>query len=341
MGKRIKHKPHLTKENIPPETAIELDQLAILLKVIKGNCIVFAVYHSVPEREFIVAELRQRVPFPIKELFLSEKRKDVIGLLTSLDGDPGQGNGGLFLYDLERTFPESLGNLNLQRETLREIPHALIFWVREFALREIAEKAPDFWAWRSEVFDFRLSSPELAEATKRDYLEEPHFYHKSREDLDRRISLFRELLMQQEQEEKPDREMIAYLARKIGSMYNEISEYDAALSYLKKSRQIYRELSDKQGEAEAINLLGIVNGKRGNYQTAIQYFDQFSKICEELGDRAGLARTWWNQGIIYGKRGEKNKQVELWKKSIEMNKKIGIPTADDEKELEQLLSEGE
>lgn len=62
-------------------------------------------------------------------------------------------------------------------------------------------------------------------------------------------------------------------------------------------------------------------------------------ICEELGDRAGLARTWWNQGIILGLKNDLKKKVELWRKSIEINNSIGIPTEDDQKALEELINE--
>jgi tetratricopeptide (TPR) repeat protein len=60
------------------------------------------------------------------------------------------------------------------------------------------------------------------------------------------------------------------------------------------------------------------------------------KICEELGDRAGLAVCWWNQGLIYNKRKNYKKQIQLWEKSIQINKEIGIPTIEDEKKLAEL-----
>jgi hypothetical protein len=58
-----------------------------------------------------------------------------------------------------------------------------------------------------------------------------------------------------------------------------------------------------------------------------------------LGDRAGLAISWWNQAIIYGEKKDRNKKIELWRKSIEMNKSIGIPIYDDERALKDLIRE--
>jgi tetratricopeptide (TPR) repeat protein len=60
------------------------------------------------------------------------------------------------------------------------------------------------------------------------------------------------------------------------------------------------------------------------------------KIKEELGDRSGLARTWWNQGVIHQQNKNYKKQIQLWEKSIQINKEIGIPTEKYEKELAEL-----
>ena len=336
MSKRIKQSAVRIASKLPLEIFIEIDQLAILLKAIKGNCIIFALYHSVADRELVIAELKKRFQGKIKELFFSDKRKDVIGLLTSLNGRKLNKRGGIFLYELEKTFPESLGNLNLQREILAEVPQPLVFWIREFALREIAEKAPDFWAWRTEVFDFRLNKPELAAPTVRAYLSERSFYHKTREDLDRRIHLFQELLEQHEREAAPDKNMIAYLSEKLAQMHYYLSDFDLAWKYLEKGLNIYQELGDRAGLAKCYGNQALILQAWGRLDEAMALFKKIEQIFTELGDRAGLARTWWNQGIIYGKKGDKKRQIELWRKAIATNKAIGIPTEEDERALAEL-----
>jgi tetratricopeptide (TPR) repeat protein len=75
----------------------------------------------------------------------------------------------------------------------------------------------------------------------------------------------------------------------------------------------------------------------GKLQEAMTLHKKQEKIHEELGDRAGLARTWWNQGIIHGDQGDIDKKITLWQKSIAVNKELGIPTEEDEKELEKIL----
>jgi tetratricopeptide (TPR) repeat protein len=61
---------------------------------------------------------------------------------------------------------------------------------------------------------------------------------------------------------------------------------------------------------------------------------------EQLGDRAGLAICWWNQGLIYEQINDPKSQARLWRKSIETNKDIGIPTEWHEKHYKELEKRG-
>ncbi|MFP5264444.1 MAG: ATP-binding protein [Blastocatellia bacterium] len=60
----------------------------------------------------------------------------------------------IFLFDLERAFPESLGFLDLQREVLAEMEISVVCWVTPFEHREIAGRAPNFYSFRTAIFDF-------------------------------------------------------------------------------------------------------------------------------------------------------------------------------------------
>jgi len=92
------------------------------------------------------------LPLPVEEFTLTTARRNPFDLIEGVKAD---GRVACFVYDVEDAFPEALGYLNLQRERLAELPHAVVFWVREYGLRQIGVQAPDFWAWRSGVFDFR------------------------------------------------------------------------------------------------------------------------------------------------------------------------------------------
>ena len=53
-----------------------------------------------------------------------------------------------------RDGPEILADLNFAREAYpQDVPHPVLFWLPEEALAQFIEKAPDFWRWRSDVFE--------------------------------------------------------------------------------------------------------------------------------------------------------------------------------------------
>ena len=69
------------------------------------------------------------------------------------------------VYGLENSLREQsqnspvLGRLNHERDLLRQsIPAALLIWLPDFALDYVARGAPDFWAWRSGVYEFQTDS---------------------------------------------------------------------------------------------------------------------------------------------------------------------------------------
>jgi tetratricopeptide (TPR) repeat protein len=76
--------------------------------------------------------------------------------------------------------------------------------------------------------------------------------------------------------------------------------------------------------------------RQGKLEAALKYHKKEEKIKEELGDRAGLAVCWWNQGLVYNQKKNYKKQCQLWQKSIQIKKEIGIPTEKNEKALAEL-----
>lgn len=201
---------------------LEVRRLSLLLKNTTGGCLAFALYRDVAQRAAVVRYLQRRLSLPLYELTLSPDRRDPVGLLRDLLPEvertcqatarsPRASRRALIsIYDVERAFPEALGYLNLQREFLAQVPHAVVFWVLEYGLREIAGGAPDLWDWRSEVFDFRGPEDRTLLLGRELALTEGFFY-RDRGDLERRLSLYLGLLQDQAGREKPDEAFIAVL----------------------------------------------------------------------------------------------------------------------------------
>jgi tetratricopeptide (TPR) repeat protein len=105
-----------------------------------------------------VAEVSQRLG-PLNGLFIS-------GLEKSLDPYVKSGYGGLGDYYNTDMVPRLLGHLNLQRERFRDdFPFCLIFFLSAFGIKYIARRAPDFFDWRSGLFEFVADSTKLLKLT--------------------------------------------------------------------------------------------------------------------------------------------------------------------------------
>ena len=79
----------------------------------------------------------------------------------------------VFITGLEHSIPYDapsarlLAELNLGRELFaRDVPHPLVLWLPDYALTAVARHAPDFWAWRSGVFEFETAPPGRAQAVR-------------------------------------------------------------------------------------------------------------------------------------------------------------------------------
>ena len=44
------------------------------------------------------------------------------------------------------------------------MPHPLVIWLPDYAVTAVAALAPDFWAWRSGVFEFETGEAERSAA---------------------------------------------------------------------------------------------------------------------------------------------------------------------------------
>lgn len=77
------------------------------------------------------------------------------------------------MYGLENVMPSTdpyraLGQLNERRGRYQQLTRPVVFWVPEYVLRLIATKAPDFWAWRSGVYEFAADRATVGEMYTRE-----------------------------------------------------------------------------------------------------------------------------------------------------------------------------
>jgi tetratricopeptide (TPR) repeat protein len=273
-----------------------------------------------------LADVEQQLG-PLNGLFIS-------GLEKSLDPYVKSGYGGLGDYYNKDTVPRVLGHLNLQRERFRDdFPFCLIFFLSAFGIKYIARRAPDFFDWRSGLFEFVADAAVLDQLTQElggDYTEyltwtETQRLDRIREiqaliDEDRqtssgKVSLFLEkvniLLANQSFEEAiasfdrviefmPDEYLVWDICGRIFDLLNRYEE--AIASYDKAINSYNNALGFKS--LEVINKLwnsrGVALSNLNRYEEAIASFD---KAIEFKPDNQS---AWYNRACSHSLKGSIN-----------------------------------
>ncbi|MGQ9833270.1 MAG: hypothetical protein ACUVRJ_05680, partial [Candidatus Villigracilaceae bacterium] len=141
------------------ENQSELLALARMLRRSQGKfSLAFSRCNSPAEQQILAERLREILnAFGV---FIQEVRLEAEGTILEQVTRAGTSGNPIFVYGLERLLPSNdeaypvLAELNEKRGQFQKLSCPLVFWLPEYALRQIAERAVDFWAWRSGVYRF-------------------------------------------------------------------------------------------------------------------------------------------------------------------------------------------
>ncbi|MEZ4827191.1 MAG: tetratricopeptide repeat protein [Bacteroidia bacterium] len=97
----------------------------------------------------------------------------------------------------------------------------------------------------------------------------------------------------------------------------------SALSYHKKSLEIRKTLDDAITEAWSYTNLGVVYSKLGMFDSALYYKLEALHLYESLDERGGIAGVRNNMGIIYAEKGQPNKALENHLIALKIRKELG------------------
>jgi len=90
---------------------------------------------------------------------------------------------------------------------------------------------------------------------------------------------------------------------------------EKAFQYALEALELAKTLNDLQGQAYALNNLGVFYRNRANYQRALDYYLQSMALHESTNNADGLANTLSNMGTLYGLMGEAEVALERYKEA--------------------------
>ena len=253
------------------------------------------------KEELVDGNLYQRVATlpdfaEINVLFIS-------GLEKSLDPYVRSGYGGQGDYYKRDTVPRVLGHLNLQRERFRDdFPFCLIFFLSAFGIKYIARRAPDFFDWRSGIFEFVPDAETVGKLTQElrgDYYEYLTWSHPQRLD---RICEIQGIL--EEDQQTPDQQASLWWEK--GNILAADQNYEAAIESYDKALEV------KPDKYEALNNRGTALSALGRYEAAIESYDKALKTKPDKYE------AWYNRGNALSDLGQKEAAIASYDKALEV-----------------------
>ena len=238
----------------------------------------------------------------------------------------------LNVYGLEASLrsdtphPPLLAHLNLARERYRELGCPLVLWLPDYALTRLAREAPDFWAWRSGVFEF-IPEAEMAESALRQMAYEPDLVTSSLDAAAKRerLALLEQLLADyrllgagpQEQDAQAD------ILAKMGSLHWDLGDYAEARRLYQESLDIVQQLGDRAGIARTLHNLGMLAHRQGDYAEARCLYQESLATAQQLGNRAGVASTLHQLGMLAQDQGDYAEARRLYQESLDIAQQLG------------------
>jgi tetratricopeptide (TPR) repeat protein len=253
-------------------------------------------------------------------------------VLQSIDTDKAVGTGkrAIMVFGFEHLVPSEgpapvLDELNQSRDLFPEdIASPFLIWLPDYALTRLAKEAPDFWGWRSGVFEF---SPDLKLISNVEMMAAQGAETSSLGLAEKRerASALEGLIRAYQELQRGKRENRAHAAvlQKLGDLRFQIGEYDLAQQLYQESLKIEQELGDKNGVAITMHQMGNLAYANGNLDEARKLYQESLKIKQELGNKNGIAATLHQMGMMAQDTGDLDEARKLYQESIKIKQELG------------------
>jgi tetratricopeptide (TPR) repeat protein len=216
--------------------------------------------------------------------------------------------GAVHLFGLEG-WPGDLRSfwrgLNYHRERIAELcPVPFLLWIPVARLRDLALEAPDFWAWRSGVFDFTSRPAPTARVFLEGTLDRGR---SSAADRTRRIEEIDGYLAKLGE---PSYSADLRLLLERGSLQEDLGDLDGALESYQGAAAGYDRIDDLHGEAWARRRTANVLATRGDPKKALRILrEEVLPIFERLGDVHARAIIMDQIAGILDEMGEQDQEL--------------------------------
>ncbi|MEH2398375.1 tetratricopeptide repeat protein [Nostoc sp.] len=312
-------------DDLPPEPEEAYQDLLRALKR-KSGFGLFFVQCTPGEADKFIVKLPQEIPQkkiavlrfvksidnlyqPVAE-FIKDKQVDILlikGLEYSLYKYEKRSFGEITEGQFSNltSVPHILNHLNQQRERFRDdFQISFVFLLRSFSINYFIHRAPDFFDWRSGVFELP-TTPELVEQESTRLLLEGNYeeYLKlTPEQKIEKVIEIQDLLSEKHQLEnqKPS------LLFKLGNLLSTANEYEAAIASYDQA------LKFKPDDHQAWYNRGIALDELGRFEEAIVSYEQALKFKQDYH------LAWYNRGIALDELGRFEEAIASYDQALKI-----------------------
>ncbi len=327
--------PLLGEEEISPQNQDILLQMASLIRLAEGFRLGFVKCNQPIQSRQMAAKLREILTGEAKIITLvlmgpvSSLRRAILQALEADKADYA-GKRAVMVLGFEHSVPSeglapALDELNQSRENFpKSFSCPVLIWLPDYALTRLAREAPDFWGWRSGVFELSPEKKLMASVEKtiiQDTQADRLSLAEKRERaaaLDGLIRDYREM----PRGEREDRSMAALLQRQ-GNLRYLLGGYDEAQRLYAESLKANQELGDKRGVANTLHQMGNLAYITGDLGEARRLYSESLKIGQELGDKRGVAITLHQMGNLAYVTGDLGEARRLYAESLKIEQELG------------------
>ncbi len=108
----------------------------------------------------------------------------------------------------------------------------------------------------------------------------------------------------------------------VGIIYDNLKEYEKAISFFEQSYTLYEELGYNQQKSQALNYLGLSNLYLKNFDLARESFQKALQLSQKIGYKANIARSYVNMGHLTYETKDYDKAIENFQKASALWKSI-------------------
>jgi len=215
-------------------------------------------------------------------------------------------------------------SLQWTRESLRQFNFPIVLWLPDDVATRLAQQAPDFWSWRSGVFEFyAVAQPDSV--TRSDGMQ-PLPMHATTDstNADNQIPIAElEQQIVALEATSPESPLLATLYNELGNVHGRKYRYRQALEFFQKALKVAVKTNNLLGQAVSLKNIGDALSDCGRFRQAIAFYEKALAFHRELKNSYNEADLLNSIGLKYEALGEYQLAKGFYEKSLKVSRLIG------------------